>query len=78
MKLTYFFIVLITVSLKSIGQESSRFSDSGNLPLELIKEKIVIPVEINGKTFRFLVDTGGILEISENLQIVSKLININA
>lgn len=68
MKLAYFFIVLIAVSLKSIGQESSRYNDSGNLPLELIKEKIIIPVNINGNTYRFLVDTGGILEISESLQ----------
>tara|TARA_R110002073_G_scaffold335708_1_gene528587 strand:+ start:63 stop:1238 length:1176 start_codon:yes stop_codon:yes gene_type:complete len=68
MKLAYFFIALIAVSLKSIGQESTIYNDSGNLPLELIKEKIIIPVELNGNTFRFLVDTGGILEISENLQ----------
>lgn len=68
MKLAYFFIVFIAVSLKSIGQEPSRNNDSGNLPLELIKEKIIIPIDINGNTYRFLVDTGGILEISEKLQ----------
>jgi hypothetical protein len=68
MKLTYILIALFLVHLKSIGHAPKIYNDSGIIPLELIKEKIIIPVQLNGNTYRFLVDTGGILEISENLQ----------
>lgn len=59
---------MIAVSLQSVGQESKSHNDSGKLYFELIKEKIIIPVQIDGKSYKFLVDTGGIFEISENLQ----------
>ena len=36
--------------------------------MELIKGVIIIPVEINGKTYRFLFDTGAINSISEEMQ----------
>lgn len=36
--------------------------------MELIKGVIIIPVEINGKTYRFLFDTGAINSISDDLQ----------
>jgi predicted aspartyl protease len=68
MKLAHILIVFFAISLKSNGQEAKGYSDSGIIPLELIKEKIIIPVELNGKMYKFLIDTGGILEISENLQ----------
>jgi len=60
--------VLCCVSQKSNAQESFVINDTGTMPFELIKEKIIIPVEIGDKTYRFLVDTGGIFEISEALQ----------
>jgi len=56
------------VSFQCMGQGSKTYNDSGNITFELIKEKIIIPVQINGNTYRFLVDTGGIFEISEKLQ----------
>jgi len=68
MKFLYVFFALIAVSLQSIGQEPKTYNDSGIVPFELIKEKIIVPVQIKGITYKFLVDTGGIFEISENLQ----------
>jgi hypothetical protein len=56
------------VTLKSFGQDPKSYNDSGIMPLELTKEKIIIPIQLNEKTYKFLVDTGGILEISEHLQ----------
>lgn len=38
------------------------------LNMELVKGVIIIPVEINGKTYRFLFDTGAINSISEDMQ----------
>ena len=68
MKLVHVFFTFVLGILQSVGQESKIYNDSGKLPFELIKEKIIIPVQLNGNTYKFLVDTGGIFEISENLQ----------
>ncbi len=38
------------------------------IPFEWVRNKIIVPVEINGKTYRFLVDTGSSNAISERLQ----------
>lgn len=38
------------------------------LNMELVKGVIIIPVKINGKTYRFLFDTGAINSISEDMQ----------
>tara|TARA_R100000935_G_scaffold44696_2_gene67620 strand:- start:44168 stop:45343 length:1176 start_codon:yes stop_codon:yes gene_type:complete len=52
----------------NLPEQSIVLNDSGTMPFELIKEKIIIPVQIGGNTYKFLVDTGGIFEISEELQ----------
>ncbi|MEM1320290.1 MAG: aspartyl protease family protein [Bacteroidota bacterium] len=38
------------------------------LPFEWVKGKIVIPVSINGQSYKFFLDTGGKLDISPKLQ----------
>ncbi len=48
----------------SVSQQ--QFSESLNM--EIIKGLTIIPVEINGKTYRFLFDTGAVNSISEELQ----------
>ena len=42
------------------------------IPFEVVHEKIVVPVEINGKTYRFLVDTGAPNVISKEVYEVIK------
>ena len=68
MKLATFLIALCFVIQKANTQKIEKNNDTGNMSFELIKEKIIIPVQIGNKTFRFLVDTGGIFEISEDVQ----------
>jgi len=67
MKFAPLLIVLLIAYLHAITVEEKASNYTGNIPFELIKEKIIIPVQIGDKTYRFLVDTGGILEISEEL-----------
>lgn len=45
---------------------------------ELVKEKIIIPVEINGKTYKFLLDTGAPNIISKRLFEELNLVEINS
>ena len=58
------------------GAKSKYYTE---VPFEFIKEKIVIPVEINGETYRFLFDTGAPNFISTGLyeslesEIISKI-----
>lgn len=68
MKLITFLFLLVGIQVSPYQWEESSPSDTGNLQFEFVKEKIIIPVQINNKTYRFLVDTGGIFEISEALQ----------
>lgn len=69
MKANFYLIVFILLtSVHETPKEPIKLEDSGNIPFELTKEKIIIPVQIGGRTYRFLVDTGGIFEISEELQ----------
>ncbi|MFD1162737.1 MULTISPECIES: aspartyl protease family protein [Hwangdonia] len=68
MKLATFLIALCFVIQKANTQKIEKNNDTGKMSFELIKEKIIIPVQIGNKTFRFLVDTGGIFEISEEVQ----------
>ena len=56
---------LITTQINS--QESIHF-DTGEIPFEMVKNAIVISVQIEGETFRFVLDTGGGLMISKPLQ----------
>lgn len=68
MRTLFFFTILFFVEYGYGIQRNSVLHDTGNLTFELTKEKIIIPVQISGKTYRFLVDTGGVFEISEALQ----------
>ncbi|MAK35831.1 MAG: hypothetical protein CMC15_06615 [Flavobacteriaceae bacterium] len=68
MKSIIVFLVLFVRMYPTYYIENSELKDSGNVPFEYIKEKIIVPVQINGKTYKFLLDTGGIFEISEDLQ----------
>ena len=43
------------------------------VPFELVKGKIVIPVEIGGETYRFIFDTGGTLHISQRIKDTHKI-----
>ena len=42
--------------------------DSGNVPFEMVKNTILVPVTINGKTYKFVLDTGGVFSISKKIQ----------
>lgn len=68
MQFTTILLILLFTFQQSFPQRVASLNDTGNIPFELLKEKIIIPVQIKGKTYRFLVDTGGIFEISEDLQ----------
>jgi hypothetical protein len=56
------------MTLAPNSQNNLILNDTGNMSFELIKEKIIIPVQIGSNTYKFLLDTGGIFEISEKLQ----------
>lgn len=42
--------------------------DTGEVPFELIKGAIVVPVKIDNSLYRFVLDTGGYLTVSEQLK----------
>jgi hypothetical protein len=47
---------------------SNDILDSKEVPFEMIKNAIVIPVQIDGTTYKFVLDTGGLFTISKKLQ----------
>lgn len=50
------------------AEQLTEYNDTGDISFELLKDKIIVPVQLQGKTYQFLVDTGGIFEISERIQ----------
>jgi len=54
-----------SVKVNQGGAEVSAYQDT--LPIEYVKDKIILPVRINGKIRRFIFDTGAITVISESL-----------
>ncbi|MEL7002449.1 MAG: aspartyl protease family protein [Bacteroidota bacterium] len=44
------------------------YSDTQELPFEMIKNTIIVPVVIDGVTYKFVLDTGGLFTISKRLQ----------
>ncbi len=48
------------------GQAEAHYYTS--LPIENIKNKLIVPVKIKGKEFRFLLDTGGPCAVSEEIK----------
>ena len=42
--------------------------DSGKVPFEMVKNTILVPVTINGKTYKFVLDTGGVFSISKKIE----------
>lgn len=74
------FLIIIVLGLSVLNSCAPSWSEtfqSGSISkqdftetidMELIKGVIIIPVEINGKTYRFLFDTGAINSISEDMQ----------
>lgn len=68
-KLYLFFILVFTFQKIAPAQTPEyQFNDSGEIPFEMVKNTIIIPVKIEGKAYRFILDTGGVLMISKNLQ----------
>ena len=55
-----------TESLQNGSVEEREFSK--NIPMEVVMGVIIVPVQINGKTYRFLFDTGAISSISKEIQ----------
>ena len=68
MKILFLLLASLLVSDTFQIGEASVLRDSGDINFEFIKEKIIVPVKIAGKNYRFLLDTGGILEVSQELQ----------
>tara|TARA_R110002124_G_scaffold5301_1_gene33032 strand:+ start:44916 stop:46091 length:1176 start_codon:yes stop_codon:yes gene_type:complete len=68
MKFTIVIFLLLVITKSPNNDDSHTIKDTNELPFELIKEKVIVPVEINGKSYKFLLDTGGIFEISQGLQ----------
>lgn len=42
--------------------------DSGWIPFELVKNKVIVPVTVGEQSYRFILDTGGILGVAPRLQ----------
>ena len=62
--------------LNPLFSQSTTF-DTGKVPFEMVKNAIVLPVQINGKSYRFILDTGGVLMISKKLQDALELEEID-
>ena len=62
------FLALGLPLLPQINEEHPGHHDTGNIPFEFIKNKVIISEEIEGTSYKFLLDTGGVFEISQELQ----------
>lgn len=68
-------VVLILAFISCTTQKHFSFNSGGatqnfyytTIPFEWVKNKIIVPVEINGKTYRFILDTGATNLVSETL-----------
>lgn len=58
--------VLFTLLLGSLPGQTSQ--DSGWVPFELLKNKVILPVTVGDSTYRFILDTGGILGIAPGVR----------
>ena len=71
MKAIYTFLILLLFLLTSQPLSAQKailpLLDSNEVPFEMVKNAIVIPVTINGKTYRFVLDTGGLFSIDEKI-----------
>lgn len=63
-------LVFISFSILAINLKATPTfnNDTGEIPFEMIKNKIIITVQIQGEAYRFILDTGGGLMVSERLQ----------
>ncbi len=71
MPIHYLYKILFFVLLSNSILAQKKISNSNffeEIPYEFVNSKIIIPVEIEGKVFRFFFDTGGLLIISPNLK----------
>ena len=71
-KLLFPFILLFVVGLQAQRVNLSKLGDVPRnyyeeIPFEFVSEKILIPVEIEGETYRFILDTGAPNVISKRL-----------
>ncbi len=68
-------VVLIMAFVSCTTQKHFSFNRGGatqnfyytTIPFEWVRSKIIVPVEINGKTYRFILDTGATNLVSETL-----------
>lgn len=68
MKYNYITLLFFIILANTFGQNNSENFTTGKLKFEFIKDKIIVPVFINGNEYKFLLDTGGIFEVSQSLQ----------
>jgi hypothetical protein len=67
-------LMLSLCSLIAFSQEDRGIRlDSGELPFEMIKNTILIPVTLGGEEYKFVFDTGGFLSISEEIRNKNQL-----
>ncbi|WP_163410240.1 retropepsin-like aspartic protease [Flavobacterium ajazii] len=76
-KLLFAFLFFLSITTVSFGQKTDfrngtilqkNFCDS--IPFEIVKNKIIISLQLNGSEKHFLFDTGAVLVISEEIQNV--------
>ncbi|MGD1957277.1 MAG: aspartyl protease family protein [Fulvivirga sp.] len=60
------FFLVLTLPRAIAGQKI--INDTGEIPFEMVKNTIVIEVNIQGEQRKFVVDTGGVLIVSQELQ----------
>lgn len=58
-------------------EETTLLQDTGEIPFEFVKNKIIIPVSIDGSTYQFILDTGGVLGVSNKVKNAKQLAEID-
>ena len=61
-------LVILFVSFACQNNKKSDVKDLIEIDFEILKQKIIVPVEINNKTYKFCLDTGSMTSISEKLK----------
>ncbi len=61
-------LLFISTSALFCQQTNQALLDSREVPFEMVKNAIIVPVKINGISYRFVLDTGGVFMISRKLQ----------
>lgn len=70
MRLSFLLLIIAIAFIAPLKSQptQSNLLDSKEIPFKMVKNAVVIPVTINGITYQFVLDTGGLFTLSKKIQ----------